>query len=407
MSGCGDLTLAQALARLKACVAPVAGTETIPIAAADRRVLAAEVVSALDLPAFDNAAMDGYALHAADLAAANPALVLAGHAYAGHGYAGELAPGQCVRITTGAPIPQGTAAVVIQEDTRADGAAVRVLRAPETGANIRFRGEHIRRGQSVLARGRWLDPAAIGLAAAVGAASLQVVRRLRVAVLSTGDELADPPAPLAASASYDANRPFLLAAVQRRGFDALDLGICADRPADFEQRLRMAVAAGADALVVSGGAAQGDADIVRQAGGISFLPLNFRPGRGVAWATLDCDGARLLLLGLPGNSVACVVMFHLLAAPLLLHLAGGEARLPEHLPLPLAEGVQLRGGRIDYRRGCFARDAHGRLCVRLARDQGSAMLRGWVDADALVALGPRPSYAAGELVDTLVLAALG
>lgn len=399
-----DLTPGEALAHLRADVAPVSETETVAVGDADRRVLAADVRSAVDLPPFDNAAMDGYALHAADLAAATASLSLAGHAYAGHGHEGELAPGRCVRITTGAPLPRATAAVVVQEDTQVEGEAIRVLRWPPPGANIRRRGEHVRRGETVLGRGAWLDPAAVGLAAAVGASSLEVVRRLRVAVLSTGDELSDAPAPLPDSGCYDANRPFLLAALRRRGCEAIDLGICPDRRSEFSVRLQRAAAAGVDALIVSGGAAQGDADVVRQAAGVSFLPLNFRPGRGVAWAVLDGAGRPLLLLGLPGNAVACVLMFHLLAWPLLLHTAGGVARPPQPVPLPLAEDVQVRGGRIDYRRGRFARDGQGRLCVRPLRDQGSAMLRGWVEADVLVALGPRTRYAAGDLVDTLPLA---
>jgi molybdopterin molybdotransferase len=244
------------------------------------------------------------------------------------------------------------------------------------------------------------------MATLVGAADVAAFRRLRVGVLSTGDELADPPAALAAAGSYDANRPTLVAAARRLGFDTSDLGICADEPTAFSRILGAALDLRLDALIVSGGAAQGDADIVRQAGGIEFLPLNFRPGRGIAFAHLRRGDAALALLGLPGNAVAAFIMFHLVARPVLLHLAGADADVPRHLPLPLAVDVEVRGGRIEYRRARFVGGADGRLAVVPLKEQGSAMLRTVTDADALIALGPQPRYRAGEPVGTIPLALL-
>jgi molybdopterin molybdotransferase len=400
-----ELTLAQALDELVRSLRPVGETETIDVRAAAGRVLAADVASAVDLPAFDNSAMDGYALRFDDLQPGHW-LHEIGRAYAGHPYCGRVETGTCVRIMTGAPLPAGADTVVMLEDVSVDGGTVRVERPPQSGANIRRRGEHIARGDVALRAGRHLRPADIGLAAAVGAAQLTVRRRLRVGVVSTGDELADAPQSLRAAASFDANRPLLAASLDRLGFETNDLGICRDTPQAFAAALEQARGLRLDAVVASGGAAQGDADVVRAASGVRFIALNIRPGRGIAVAQMHDSGQPMTLLGLPGNAVAAFVMFHLLARPLLLHLAGGRAAIPLHVPLPLHGAVHLRGGRIDYRRARFVSDATGQLRVQPLRDQGSAMLRTVTEADALIALGPREDYADGDLVDTVPLALL-
>lgn len=399
-----ELSVDEAIAELIATLQPVEGIERVPTSAALARILAEDIASPLDLPAFDNAAMDGYALRAADLAL--PALREIGTALAGHAFAGRVEAGTCVRIMTGAPLPAGADTVVMVEDTVREDGRVRIVHPPAAGANVRRRGEHLARGDVALPSQRQLRAADMGLAAAIGCSELPVMRRLRVGLLSTGDELADPPAPLAAGAAYDANRPFLRASVERSGFEAIDLGICPDRSAEFERVLARALADRLDAVVISGGAAQGDADIVRRTGGVRFVALNIRPGRGIAVANLTQSDHAMVLLGLPGNAVAAFVMFHLVARPVLLHLAGGIAAVPPSLPVPLAEPVHVRGGRVDYRRACFVRDARGALTVAPLKDQGSAMLRTVVEADALIAVGPQTDYAAGEPVETIPLAVL-
>lgn len=400
-----ELTLAQALDELVRWLPPVSEAESIETRAAAGRMLAQDVSSTVDLPAFDNSAMDGYALRFTDLQPGHW-LHEIGRAYAGHPFSGRVETGTCVRTMTGAPLPEGADTVVMLEDVTVDGGTVRVERPAQQGANVRRRGEHMAAGDIALQAGRHLRAADLGLAAAVGAARLSVRRQVRVGVVSTGDELADPPQTLRAAASFDANRPLLAASLDRLGFQAHDLGICRDTPQAFAAALERARELRLDAVVASGGAAQGDADIVRTASGVRFIALNIRPGRGVAVARVDNAGAPMVLFGLPGNAVAAFVMFHLLARPLLLHLAGGEAAIPLHIPLPLAGAVRLRGGRIDYRRARFVRDASGRLQVQPLRDQGSAMLRTVTDADALIALGPREAYADGDLVDTVPLALL-
>ena len=393
-----ELTIEQAIERLCDGLAQIEGESAMPLGQAPGTVLSCNLIAAIDLPAFDNSAMDGYALRHTDLAAGTP-LREVGRSYAGHRHDAAVAPGTCVRIMTGAPMPPGADTVVVLEDVEVRDGAVTVGTAPPAGANIRRRGEHIARGDVVLRAGKLLTGADVALAASIGIDTLPVRRRLRVGVLSTGDELVDPPLPLTAAGSYDANRPLLSAACSRLGFHALDLGISKDCGTDFSAALDRAFEARFDALVISGGAAQGDADVVRQAGGVQFAPLNLRPGRGVAFARLQRREQRLLLLGLPGNVVAAYVMFQLVARPVLIHLAGARARPLPRLRAPLAAPTTVRGGRIDYRRGCIGPDGR----VELLKDQGSAMLRTVVDADCLVELGPAERYAAGDLVRVLPL----
>jgi molybdopterin molybdotransferase len=261
-------------------------------------------------------------------------------------------------------------------------------------------------GEVIVAKGATLHAAEIGLATVIGVTHVEVWRTLRVAVASTGDELVDPPAPLAAADSYDGNRPLIVRACQAAGFNVVDLGICPDQPDQFARLLDRARAASADALLVIGGSALGDADVVRQAETVRFLPVSIRPGRGITVGHFSGAAGRLELIGLPGNAVPAFVMFHLIALPALMHLAGGIAQVPAHLPVPLAVNVMSRSGRVDYQRGRLERDAAGRLAVRPLDRQGAGMLRTLVEADVLIAAGPKQLYRAGELIPVVPLAGL-
>lgn len=401
MSETQELDLQTAFAALREELSPVTQRIEVPTRAAGGRVLASDLVSGIDLPGFDNAAMDGYAVRAADCASPTRLRVV-GHSLAGHATDARVEPGSAVRIMTGAPLPAGADAVVMLEDTASEGPFVQIRSAVAPGANVRTRGEHVRAGSVVLSAGTTLAAAHLGLATAIGAATLEVFRPLRVGVASTGDELADPPAPLAADAGFDANRPMLERACGVAGFDVVDFGICRDDAQAFAQLVDRARADALDALVVSGGSALGDADVVRQAESIRFYALNIRPGRGVAFGRFES----LAVFGLPGNAVAAFVMFHLLVLPALRLLAGAVARVPVHLPLPLASDVRVKPGRIDYRRARFVTTPDGSIAVEPLALQGSAMLRTITEADALIAAGPQPFYRAGEKIPTVPLAAL-
>ena len=400
-----ELDAAAALAALCAELVPIAESESVPLAAADGRVLARDIISELDLPRFTNSAMDGYAVRAADCAGASR-LHVVGTAFAGHAYARPLAPGDAVRIMTGAPMPEGADAVVMQEDINRRDDWISFSTDVRPGLNVRKRGTHVRSGTVVVGKRTTLRAAETGLATAVGVTNLEVFRRLRVGIASTGDELADPPAPLTAGASYDANRPLLAVAARAAGFSVVDLGIWRDQAAEFVALVDRAFAQNLDVLLVSGGSAQGDADVVRKADAVRFLPVSIRPGRGVAFGRFPHGQTRLALLGLPGNVVAAVIMFHLVALPAMVHLAGGIARVPLHIPVALAVDVACESGRVDYRRGRLEYDTAGQLAVRPLEQQGSAMLRTVVDADVLIAAGPLPHYRAGERILVVPLVGL-
>ena len=398
-----ELPVDQVLAALRARLTPLTECEAVGLASGIDRVLAADVVSTVDLPAFDNAAMDGYAVRTEDTAGP-VTLKIVGHALAGHAFAGRVERGHAVRITTGAALPPGTDAVVMSEDTDTAGDEVRLARAVHTGQNVRRRSEHVRAGEAVLLAGRRLRSHDIGLAASVGVDTVSVCRRLRVAILSTGDELVDAPAPLGGSATYDGNRPLLAALVARAGADLIDLGISTDEDTNFTARIEQAARARSDVLITTGGAAQGDADVVRKHGDAEFLALNFRPGRGLLVGTVARYGHPMTLLGLPGNAVAAYVMYQLVARPLLGWIAGAGAEVPLTVQLPMAIEIHGKPGHIEWRRARFVQ-RYGGLALEPLKDQGSAMLRTVSEADALIAVPPA-GVRAGEPIDAIPLAAL-
>jgi molybdopterin molybdotransferase len=398
-----ELDILGAIEHLAALIVPLEATERCLTAAACNRVLAADVFAGLDVPAFPNAAMDGYAVRAADCIAPTTLRVV-GRALAGHPFGAALRAGEAVRIMTGASLPAGADAVVMQEDVRTEADRVHVSTAA-SGANVRPQGEHLRRGEVVLARGRRLRPYDVGLAATAGAAELTVFRRLRVGVLSTGDELHDPPDPRGLAGQFDGNRPTLFASLARAGHDVHDLGIVADRAEALEAALAASATLRLDAVVSSGGVAQGDADIVRRFPALEFVPLAIRPGRGLACGRVHLGEHGQWFFGLPGNSVAAYVVFHLLVAPLLAHMSGARAEPPLTLTLPLAVAAHTRAGQTDWRRARLVR-RYGGLAVEPLAQQSSSMLRTLSEAHVLVAIGPQAALAAGDPVEVIPLAAL-
>jgi molybdopterin molybdotransferase len=397
-----ELSVDGALAELRRSFLRITGQETVAVSEALGRIPATDVLSCVDSPAFDNSAMDGIAVRAEDCTQPTTLAVI-GTTLAGHSFDRVLAQGQAVRIMTGAPLPLGADAVVMSEDMQETESGVRLLRGITSGANVRRKGEHVQRGECVLRKGRRLRAQDLGLAASVGAASLDVMRRLKVGVLSTGDELVDAPADLPASGAYDGNRPLLCALASAAGHDVLDLGISADDSAAFARALARATTSGIDVLLTTGGAAQGDADVVRHHGDVRFIALDFRPGRGIAVGSLRNDGREIGLLGLPGNAVAAYIVYQLVARPLLAWIAGAEAERPLALSLPLVSDARVKPGRTEWRRARLVRQQNT-VAVDLLKDQGSAMLRTVSDADALVAIGSM-SARAGDLVTTIPLTA--
>lgn len=400
-----ECDLLQAFERLVQSLTSIQEAQRVELMHARGRVLARPLVSRRDLPAQDQAAMDGYAVRAQDLAAGGRTLKVLGRVLAGHDFSDPLVPGTCVRIMTGASMPQGADSVVVMEVAQDLAPDLVALPGPiSLGANRRVRGEHVRAGDEVLPPRRRLRAADLALACAVGELELEVFRMLRVGVLSTGDELRDAPAPLPPGCAYDSNRVMLRASIEQACLAVSDMGICPDDSHTLRRFIDSAFDEGLDALLISGGAALGDADIVRSLGGVEFIPVNARPGRGIAVLHLARLRQRLLVLGLPGNAVAAYVLFHTVALPALLRLAGADARPPMPLVAPIACDLQTRAGRVDFRRARLSFDGAGRAVAHPLPQQGSAMIRSVGDADALLAVGPAAQYRAGDLLPTYLIA---
>ena len=403
------LPAGEALALLEQRIGPVVGVERRPLAACHGRFLAEAVIGERDVPAFDNVAVDGFAFAHRDLAAAGPTRLrlIEGRAAAGHPFAGELPQGGAVRVLTGAPLPAGADTVVMQEDVSREGATVTIGPGLKRGANRRLAGEDIQRGQVVLEPGRRLRPQDVGVAATLGRAELAVFRPVRVALLSTGDELLEPGAALIDGATFDANRTLLRGLLQSQGCAISDLGILPDRPEVVAAALRDAAAAH-DVVLTSGGASRGDEDHVVRAierlGRLHFWQIAVKPGRPLAFGQVG----RCVFIGLPGNPVAALVCFVYFARPVLTALGGGRWPTPCGFQVPAAFVIKKKPGRREYLRARLRRAADGRLWVERIAREGSGILTSLAEADGLVELAEATTaVATGDLVEFVPFSELG
>jgi molybdopterin molybdotransferase len=375
-----------ARAAIRACLTPVAGSERVATRNALGRVLAEDIVPTIDVPGHDNTAMDGWAVRGADLAPQGESVLREiGSALAGRAFAGTVGAGQCVRVMTGAVMPQGADTVVIQEQVRAEGGRIVVPAGQKPGQHVRAAGEDLKTGVAVLHPGRALTPADLGLIASLGIGEVAVRRRLRVAFFSTGDELASIGQPLAPGQVYDSNRYTLHAMLGRLGVELADMGVVRDDPRLLEDAFRSA-AASADAIVTSGGVSVGEADFVKQMmaklGEVLFWKIAMRPGRPMAFGRIG--GA--FLFGLPGNPVAVMVTFYQFVREALLALGGrsDDTALPL-LPAQAAHPFRKVAGRTEYQRGVLYREG-AQWKVRATGQQGSGVLRSMSEANCFVVL---------------------
>jgi molybdopterin molybdotransferase len=373
-------------------VSPVGEREDIALAAACGRVLAGDIVAPIDLPPFDNSAVDGYAVRHADLAGDGETRLHVGErVMAGHAARAALAPREAARIFTGAPMPAGADTVFMQEDVRVDGNAVVVPVGLKPGANRRLAGEDVRAGTTALRAGRRLAAQDVALAAAIGMTRLDVRRRVRVAVFSTGDEIVEPGARRPAPALFDANRYLLAGLVAGLGGMPTDLGILPDAP----DKLASAIAAAAqehDLVLTSGGVSTGEADHVRSAvervGRLVFWRVAIKPGRPVAMGVLP--GARAghdaAFVGLPGNPAAVFVTFARIVRPLILRLAG--AQLTPLLPMPVRAGFayKKKSGRREYVRVKLATLGDGVIEARKHPQDGAGVITSLTETDGVIEL---------------------
>lgn len=395
------LPLDDALAQLLAQAAPLAQGEAVATFDADGRVLLRDAVSPLQVPPLDNSAMDGYALRCADVVAPGAVLPVSQRIPAGS-VGTPLLPGTAARIFTGAPVPPGADAVVMQEDCEVlEDGRVRVHGAHRPGQHIRRAGEDIARGATVLAAGTRLTPAALGLAASIGLAQLEVARRPRVALFSTGDELAMPgevpPERMPPGAIYNSNRFFLRAMLQRLGCEVTDLGIVPDRLDATVAALR-AAAQGHDLILTSGGVSVGEEDHVKPAvqalGRLDLWQIAIKPGKPFAYGRVDGGVGAAHFMGLPGNPVSCFITFAMLVRPFLLRLQG----VHDVAPKTIAARAEFDWPRADKRRE-FLRvrlNADGHL-ERFA-NQSSGVLTSTVWGDGVVDNPPGQAIARGDSV---------
>jgi molybdopterin molybdotransferase len=416
-AGEDNFSVEQARAAIAAALRPLPRSESLtrPLAQLVGRALAKDVISPINVPPHDNSAMDGYAF-AGSAFLPGQELVLPSLAtvFAGQPFAGTVAPGTCVRIMTGAVMPAGTDTVVPHELVKVD-RSVQPERVSipagtiKPGENRRKCGEDLALGHAALRAGRVLRPADVGLIASLGLTEAQVMRPLRVALFSTGDEVLAPGQPAVPGSIYDSNRPALAAALQRLGMEVVDLGLVKDDPAALEAVLQQATAQ-ADVVLTSGGVSAGDADYTREVlarhGQVAFWKVAMRPGRPFAFGPLrkgvganaqDCTW----LFALPGNPVAALVTFYSFVREALLTLAGASPQ-----PLPVLQArctvpIRKRPGRTEFQRAIVepALDGSG-WQVRPVGSQGAGVLRSMSEANALLVLGhEHGSVAAGERVN--------
>jgi len=387
---------------MRACIAPITDTELLPVRQSLGRILAQEIVPAINVPAHDNSAMDGYAVRFADLGAP---LTEIGTALAGKPFHGSVGAGECVRVMTGAVMPPGTDTVVIQEVVKREGKTITVPPGQKRAQNVRYAGEDLKIGVPVLAPGKLLRPAELGLIASLGIGEVRVMRRLRVAFFSTGDELASIGTALKEGEVYDSNRYTLHGMLSRLGVEITDLGVVRDDPAALEAALRKA--AQADAIVTTGGVSVGEADFIRallaKLGEVLFWKIAMRPGRPMAFGRIG----NAWLFGLPGNPVAVMVTFYQFVRDALLHLGGrrGDDVVPL-LRATAADNIRKVPGRTEYQRGILFRE-QGEWRVRITGQQGSGVLRSMAEANCFIVLEhERGPVKAGEQVQVQLMEGL-
>ena len=389
----GLLPIQSAIATMLKQVTAVLESEKIELEDALGRVLAVDVVSNINVPPHDNSAMDGYAMRCEDLIDNNQ-LQLVGTALAGAPFKHNVLPGQCIRIMTGAVIPQGADSVVMQENTETKDGFVIFKQIPESGNSVRKAGEDIQQGTVVVTKGTKLTPAYLALIASVGMAETSVIRNLKVGLIATGDELISLGQPLAYGAIYESNRYALTALLKAFPVVVFDFGIVKDNKDDLKAVFEQA-GSHCDLVLSCGGVSVGDADYVKEIlddlGSINFWKVAIKPGKPFAFGQLigQLNGqmGNAWFCGLPGNPVSSYVTFEQLVTPVLKKLSGQTYRPTPHFVAKAACLIKKRPGRADYQRGIFYRDEQGELWVKPNGKQGSGIMSSIANANCYMVIG--------------------
>jgi len=398
------LTVEEAIEGILSRVEPL-GVERVDVMGALGRVLAEAIVSRATIPPWPNSSMDGYALRAQDTRGEPVELAVVGRIIAGAMPSRTLKAGESMRIFTGAPLPEGADAVVPQEDVAADGGRVTVRGRIAPGAYVRPAGEDVRTGDVVVEPGRTIGAAEVGLLATLGYSQVRVYRRPRVAILSTGNELADLGTQPGPAQIPNTNTYSLMAQVIEAGADPVNLGVAPDQLEAIAERVRWGFAS-ADVLVSSAGVSVGELDLVREAlersgAELHLWQVSMRPGKPITFGTREGRP----VFGLPGNPVSAMVTFELFVRPALRRMLGARAIDRPRLRARALQSIANPGSRRGYLRVTLEESAAG-YGARLTGDQGSAILRSMVLADGLAVVAPDTTIAAGEPVDVIVLRSL-
>lgn len=382
-----SLSVEEAIARILSLVQPVDESELVPVSHSLDRVLANELTSPIAVPGADNSAMDGYAFCSADIKQGEKsALTLMGASFAGKPFADRLEQGACIRIMTGALIPAGADTVVMQENVDIlDDGKVAIPAHYQAGQHVRKAGEDIESGSRILPKGQLISAADLGLITSVGISQIPLMRKLRVAHFTTGDELRNPGEPLAAGQIYNSNRFVMQALLQKMGVESLDLGNVPDDPDALREIFRNH-RHGQDMIISSGGVSVGEADFVKpvfaELGEIRFWKVAMKPGRPLAFGEIG----DALYFGLPGNPVSAMVTFVQFVRPALQKLSGGRVRQPLQFPAKLLTPIKKSRGRREFQRGILTTDEVGTLSVSSTGAQGSGILSSMSRADCFIVL---------------------
>jgi molybdopterin molybdotransferase len=363
-------------------------SEIVPIRETLNRTLAADITSSINVPGHTNSAMDGYAINANDIPTeAQTELKNIGTAWAGQPYTGKINKSECVRIMTGAAMPSGTDTVVMQEHVKVDGNKIFIDHTIRAGQNVRQAGEDIPIGGQVLSKGKVLTPADLGLLASVGISETSVVKKLRVAFFSTGDELRPVGTNLEVGQIYDSNRYTLHGMLTRLGTEVIDLGVIKDDRKAVESAF-IDAADKADVIITSGGVSVGEADFVKETleklGEVNFWKVAMKPGRPLAFGKIK----NAWFFGLPGNPVSVMVTFYMFVQPALKKLAGGNYQAPLMIEASCLTKLRKRPGRVEYQRGVLSRDSNHPTHYEVVKTgaQGSGILRSMSDANCFIIL---------------------
>ncbi|CAN4274690.1 MoeA Molybdopterin biosynthesis enzyme [Methylophilaceae bacterium] len=381
------MSVAKAKLFIQAHLSPLTACELVPIKEGLGRVLAQAVLSPAQVPNYDNSAMDGYAFNSLDIAdQGQTSLSLIGTAYAGKGFHQPVQKGQCVRIMTGAMMPSGTDSVVVQEKVSLAADSISFSKPANSKMNVRYAGEDLSLGQTVLAAGHLIQAADLGLLASLGIAQISVYRKLKVAFFSTGDELAGIGQPLKIGQVYDSNRYTLYGMLSRLGLDILDFGAIADDP-DLLEKTLLAATQQADVVITSGGVSVGEADhmktLLSKHGQVLFWKINMKPGRPLAYGKIG----EAHYFGLPGNPVAVMVTFYQFVRVALLTLMG-QTQIPPQptFNVVCTEPIKKQSGRTEFQRGILYTDQDGSWKVKPTGNQGSAILSSMSKANCFIVL---------------------